>query len=141
MGDGTPPTGARPKRTANAAKAGAGDFLNPGHIGPRGREFEVVGASWEENYDKNALIPCLHLAGNPEANEEEEILFKVTTKGNNAALDEGMGAGGEDLAPAIGYRVFIQAVPVTTKTGERKTSLQIAEVLKGETSTWTATKA
>lgn len=130
----------RPKRTANVGKVGGGAYLNAGHIGPRGREFPVVDTSWEENYAKDALIPTLHLEGNPEAGEEENILFKMTTKGNNSALDAA-GAGGEDLSPMVGTSVYVQVVMVTAKDGSQKKSLQIAEILRDGRSIWTATKA
>lgn len=140
MGEETPSTN-RPKRTATEMKKGGGAYLNAGHIGPRGREFAVTGGSWEENYAKDALIPCLHLEGNAEDGEEDELLFKVTTKGNNAAVDEGMGAGGEDLSPVTGAKIFVLVSTFTKKDGKTGTSLQIAEVLRDGKSVWTTTKA
>lgn len=137
---GTPGAGATPKpnlprRGAHDGAQGAGAYLTPGIVGPRGREFTVVGSSWEPNYDEDALIPCLHLGAE---DGEDPILFKITTKGNNRALDE-CGAGGTDessLATMTGTAIFVQATTVRTKSGESKVSLQIGEVLREGKTIW-----
>ena len=132
------PSTTKPKKTASETGKGGGSYLNASMIGPRGREFQVVGASWEENFAHDALIPCLHLGADTE--EGEDILFKLTTRGNNAAIDAA-GAGGEDLSPVIGATIYVQVVPVHARDGTVKMSLQIAELTRDGKSVWTATKA
>ena len=64
----------------------------------------------------------------------------MTTKGNNAALDA-IGAGGEDLSPAIGLSFFVQVVNVRNRDGNTKASIQIAEITKDGKSIWATTKS
>lgn len=135
-GETTTNAGAKPKRTANTAKQGSGDYLTAEMIPARGKEYRVQDTSWEENYAKDALIPCLHLADGG----DDDILFKITTKGNNAAIDAA-GAGGEDLGPMIGTTVYLQVNTITDRSGTSKKSIQIAEVLREGNAIWSATKA
>jgi hypothetical protein len=132
-----PTAGPKPRRGASETRQGGGSFLKAEHIGPRGREFDVSEVSWQENYAKDALIPCLHLANG----EEDDLLFKITNKNNAAALDE-CGAGGNDetsLAPMVGTKVFLQAIQIRDRSGASKTSIVIGEITKDGKSLWQAT--
>lgn len=128
------PNTTKPKRTAAQGSEGGGSYLKPSHIGPRGREFLVNATTWEENYAKDALIPCLHL----DNGEEDDLLFKITTKGNNKALDA-VGAGGEDLTPMEGATIYVSVHNVTARDGTTKPSIQIGQVIRAGTPVWEAT--
>lgn len=114
------------KRTASEGAQGSGAFLKAEALGSRGREFEIADTSWEPNYDKSALIPCLHLTAEG-VNEGEEVLFKVTTIGNNKVLVDN-GFGGEDISGLAGHKLFLSVSMVTPKSGgPAKASIRIAE--------------
>jgi hypothetical protein len=125
---GAAPTPTKPKRTATTGSQGGGDFLKADVLGTRGREFQIAGTSWEENYDKTELIPCLHVIDTTgTVNDGEERLFKITTKGNNKVLADN-GGGGEDLSPLHGHTVYLMAAKLAPREGEAtKFSIQIVE--------------
>jgi hypothetical protein len=118
-----------PKRTPEEGSQGGGNYLKADALGSRGREFTIAATSWEPDFNKESLIPCLHLGaeGMP---EDEELLFKVTTIGNNKVLvDHGVsGENRENLDVLVGHRVYLTRAMVTSKSGgPPKASIQIAE--------------